>query len=281
MATALYDERLEFGGVPLDTPAWEVTNNYGWLYSAAEELTADFQPGGYPGLVTAPVLRGAKRGPLVIAINGTVDSDGAAHPDQQTGLRTNFDELLGALATPPNLIHAARDLAHVHPSVATRSGPGRISVVDVQWLAGTVAEVTADCIIPRGVLASVDVDTSTSGSIGSTSTFTVTNPGTSFQEWSTITLSGGASTVLLENLSWDPDGAAALTVDVALGAGDVVIDTRDRTAVQGGSDVHGGVAPDLHVLRTWLPLVQGDNTWRVTPTGGSVTVTVEHRPAFR
>lgn len=281
MATAIYPERLEVDGVPLDCPAWEVTNNYSWLYTPAEFAVADYQPGGHAGEIPAPVLRGAKRGPLVMQLNGVLDPDGNEHGDVAAGLRANFDALLAALAPPQHTLTGTRELAHVHPAVATRSGPGRVMVVSTEFVAGVAATVTADCYLPRGVLASVDAEETTSPAIGSSTPFVVANSGSSFQEASTVTLSGSATGVLLESLSWDPDGAAFLYVDVDLSAGDVVIDTAAQTVTQAGDDVHGLVDAGLHVLRSWLPLVAGDNTIRVVPTGGNVTVTWSHHPAFR
>lgn len=281
MATANQDEYLEVDGVPLDTPAWQVTNNYPWLYLPASVRGADVLVADRPGLDPAPVIRDVKRGPLAMEVYGDVDSDGAATADLPTGLRDNVDELLAAIRPPAWTLDGTQTLRHIHPTAAARQAPGRLTVVNFEWVAGNAARLMLDCIIPRGVLRGETVDSSTSGSVSAQTTFTVTHPGNDPQEQSTITLSGTATSVLLENLTWQADGDAYLDVAVDLGNGDVTIDTGQATVTQGGSDVHGNVTAGLHIWRTWLPLAPGDNDIRVTPTGGSVTVTWDHYPTWR
>jgi phage-related protein len=136
-----------------------------------------------------------------------------------------------------------------------------------------------DLSIPGAVLRDEAATIATSPSVAAPATadLVVPNPGTADQYELAITLTGTASTVRLTNLTWDPTAGTYLEFNGTLGGG-VTIDTAAWTATRDGISVIGLVAHAGH--ERWLPLAPGNNTIRIAPTGGNVTVSVSHLAAY-
>ena len=284
MPVATLTNYLEANGIPLDNPAVETTSQLDWLVQPADHRgDAGLEVAQRPGLQPQATIRDRKRGPLALEVHGTVDMDGNPTADVATGLQGNLDALFAALEPPQHTDAGTYLLRLHHPTLPVRSAQGRLKVVRFEYVAGEVAALVLDGLIPSGVLRSEAVTNANSGSVSTTTNLTVPNPGNADQDEMVITLSGTATHVRLESRTWDPSGNTYLEVASDLALGNVVIDTAAFTAVRGvATDVHGLVdAYSPKGWQTWLPLVRdGNNTIRIVPTGGSVTVDIDHYPAW-
>jgi hypothetical protein len=92
-----------------------------------------------------------------------------------------------------------------------------------------------------------------------------------------IELTGTATSVVLTNLTADIDEEVFLEFggDITL---DVTLDTGAFTAVRDDVNVVGLVA--YSGFERWLPLIPGNNTIRIEPTGGTATARFVHYPFY-
>jgi hypothetical protein len=283
MATPNRTEYLDIDGLPLATPAWEVTNLFELWGSADQRGDNDIIP-FRRGRTPRRHHMDSKRRTLQMVIEGGVDSDGNPAVDARQQLEDNISELKLGL----------RPLQHVEGGVrtATLHTPNRVLVGPSQIRTGlqlgpigpAAVNATLDVEFTDGVLYDVanEVDVTESNVPGGGSAdLAVPNPGDADQFHVRIDLTGTATQVQLTNLTWDPDLNAYLVFGGALedtGVG-TTIDTETFTAVRNGISVIGLVSHSGHEF--WLPLVAGTtNTIRIEPTGGTATVRIRHYPAF-
>ncbi len=273
-------EYVEIDGVPLATPAWEVTSLIE-LFDLADTRGE---------LVEVPYRRGAlayrrqlgpKRVNLPLNIYGAQDQDGAAHPSAREGLQINRDLLVRDVLRPPQVFTAATRLLRAHlADGSVRSGPcqvvGRLRPTEIG--PGAMAAAIELALTEGGLRDETAVDvTSASVPGGGSDTLTVPNPGLDYQDAITYTLTGTATSVKLTNDTADPGGDVWLEFGGAL-TGGVELDTLNYLATRGGVNVVGFVTDSGH--ERWLPLVPGDNTITIEPTGGTATLQVEHFPFY-
>lgn len=283
MATPTLDEYLEANGLPLDNPAVDTVTNLSALYRGADhEGSGGLLIPRRPGELAEALTRGAIRGEITTEVFGDVDMDGVATASVAAGLRANIDQLLAALQPPQHTLGGTYLVRHVHPTEPNRSAQGRLIATDITFLAPTVASIDWDVYVPGGVLRAEVAENAVSGSLSVAGNLAVPNPGSADQDALTVVLTGTATSVRLESKTWDASGDTYLTVAVDLAGGAVTIDTAAKTATQGGSDVHGNVTAGMPgPWDVWLPLLRDtDNTLRIVPTGGNVTVDVTHYPAY-
>lgn len=265
------DEYVKFDGLPLDTPAWEM-QDLAALYDSTGATGSNVDMAYHQGEQARRRWPGPKRVELGIRVFGNVDSDGNATTSLLGGLRANLDELKRALR--PRLFDTGTALlVHELDDGNSRTAQAQVvSPLQTSGLQGVAVNGVVDLLIPEGVLRSSQ-QTTASGSSSSGAAFdlTVDNPGTVTQLDSVISLSGTATSVLFES---NGVSGVSLDVQVDLGSGDVMVDTGVFTVDQGGNDMHGNVTSAGH--ERWLPIPPNGDTWTVTPTGGDVTVDVEH-----
>lgn len=275
MATANRAEYVSVDGVPLSTPAWEV-ESLEELYGSAETLGDFFSVPGLRGAIATRRQVGVKRVRIPVVIVGDVDSDGVPHSDVREGLLANRDEFVASFMDPPSVFSdGLRTFVHNLPGGVVRSGPCVVTGGMVPQRIGRAAfRVAPEFSLIEGGLRSTTLVDVSSGS----GTLLVPNPGTGYQDSITYTLTGTATSVLIENTTADPGGSVWLDFGGNL-TGGVVIDTRNYTSVRNGVDVVGLVQHSGH--ERWLPLVPNTtNTLTVTPTGGTCTLQAQHYPFY-
>lgn len=265
------DEYVKVDGLPLDTHAWE-TLDLAALYDSTPVTGSNVDLAYHPGQKPRRRWPGPKRVELGIRVFGNVDSDGNPTTSLLGGLRRNLDELKQVLR--PRLFDTGTALL-VHELDDGGSRTARCQVVaplQTSGMQGVAVNGVVDLLVPDGVLRSSQQTTASgSSSSGAAFNLTVDNPGSATQLATVISLSGTATSVLIESNGLS---GVQLDVQVDLNNGDVTVDTDVFTVQQGGNDMHGNVSAAGH--ERWLPLEPGGDTWTVTPTGGDVTVDVEH-----
>lgn len=282
MAQITRTEYVEIDGLPLATPAWEVTD-LSPIYDM-HDLIGDFPIIPYRrGTLAARPGQGPKRIDLPLVIFGDYDKDGAAYPDAKIGLRANVDEILRDVLGPVILTATGeRLLRYHHPNgTAIRSasalvrGPLRPTPINP-----TTVAVSLDVLITGGVLrdeTQIDV-TSAVVADGLTDTLDVPNAGTAYQDTLEAILTGTATQVRISNLTADAGGDVWLDFNGSLGTG-VTINTGAWSAVRDSVSVLGLV--DHSGFERWLPLVAGvTNTLEIAPTGGTAQLQIRHYPAY-
>jgi len=281
MPTANRAEYLEVDGVPLATAAWEVTN-LEVLYSGAGSRGADRAVPYFAGdAVVARRLGASVSHQVAMLVVGSHDSDGDPTSDGRQGVVDNLDELKRDVFRPRQNTETGLVVARLTlPDETTRIA----DVHAVNWEHGPLGPSAVrgvfDLVIPAGLWRSETVSSTESPSIsdGVPTNVVVPNSGTADQMAVTITIEGGAtSTVRMSNLTWDSTGGTFLDFNGDT-TDDVVIDTAAFTAVRDSVSVVGLVDHSGH--ERWLPLVPGNNTIEVAPTGADVTVTFDHYPPF-
>lgn len=279
MPTANLSERLEIDGVPLSTPAWEIEDLSG-LWDLGEYRGGDRAVPYRRGVLPYRRILGAKVVDLPFVILGDYDPDGALAADPRAQLWANRNELVRTVLRPLQVGTATGDrtVRYYAPDGSTLAGPGKVvgglrpTPVGPSAMRGSLALSLTEGGLRSETL--VDV-TSSSVADGGQLDFTVPNPGTDYQDELTLTLTGTASVVRLTNLTADPAGGVWWEFGGTLDAG-VTVDTELFTATRGGVSVVGLVTHSGY--EKWLPLVPGDNTVRIEPTGGTATVQFEHYP---
>lgn len=281
MPTANLSERLEIGGVPLSTPAWEI-EDLSPLWDLAGFRGDDLAVPYHRGAVPFRRALGAKRVDLPFVILGDYDPDGAAASDVRAQLWANRRELVRTVLRPLQVATNTGDrtVRYYAPDGSTIAGPGKIigglkpTPVGPAALRGSLSLSLSE----GGLRGETESDeTSSQVSDGGQLDFAVSNDGDDYQDELRIDLTGTATLVRLTNLTADAGGDVWWEFGGSLDAG-VAVDTSDFSAVRGGVSVSGLVTHSG--FERWLPLVPGTNTIRIEPTGGTATVRFRHFPFY-
>lgn len=286
MATPNRAEYLEVDGLPLATPAWEVTNLEALWQSAGQRGDNDiipFRRGRRPRRRQTDSLRTT----LQMVIEGGVDSDGnpASPGNERDQLQANIDELKTVLRARQTSDTGVID-AILHTPARALYGPAQIPTgLRLSGLGPGAVNGNFDIELTDGVLYDqgnqVDVTEVNVPDAGSAD-LPVPNPGTADQFHVLVDLTGTATNVTLTNLTWNPDGDQFLTFGGSLEVSGVgtQIDTEHFTAIRNSASVIGLVSHSGHEF--WLPLLaRVDNTIRIEPIGGTATVRIRHYPAYQ
>lgn len=267
-------EYAEIAGVPLATPAWRALD-LSELYDSPPIRGSDRMVPYHEG-DAIPLRRSlaSSRRSLRMIFNGEEDREGNAHSSVRAGLLANIDEFKSAVCRPrQNTQTGLVTINHYLADGSTRRAQGRvIPPLQLGAVGPTGWRGTLDLSIP-GLFRSVATTDFSATGIAAQTDVTLPNPGTADQFETVITLTGTATQVRLANLSWDSGGDTYLEFLGSLSPS-VIIDTGDWTALRGASSVVGAVSHSGH--ERWLPLLPGDNTIRITPTGGTVSASFSH-----
>lgn len=273
-------ERLEYvdiGGLVLATPAWECVDSSS-LYDAPPVRGDDVVVPYHEGAVSFRRIVGPRRVVLPMVVYGDVDREGLAYSDGRAGLRANLDALKREVLRPVQSGDGTKLLRHVFSDGEVRQAPCQvIPPVQTGPLSPNSVRCTIDVVIPGGVLRSVTPQDVSKTIFPLSDDLVVPNMGSGDQFESVVHLAGTATRVRIVQRSWDPAGGTWLEYVGSVAAG-VTLDTAAWTARAGLANVIGNVEHAGH--ERWLPLVPGQNVLEVTPTGGSVTVSVAHYPAW-
>lgn len=281
MVTANLAERLEIAGIPLSTPAWEI-EDLSPLWDVAGYRGGDLSVPYQRGVVPFRRALGAKVVDLPFVVLGDYDPDGQPAADPRAQLWANRRELVRTVLRPRQVATNTGDstVRYYAPDGTTIAGPGKIvgglrpTAVGPSAFRGSLALSLSE----GGLRAETQTDvTSAEVSDGNQLDFTVPNAGDDYQDELLIDLTGTATVVRLTNLTADAGGDVWWEFGGSLDAG-VAVDTSDFSAVRGGVSVTGLVTHSG--FERWLPLVPGDNTVRIEPTGGTVTVQFRHFPFY-
>lgn len=273
------DEYVELGGVPLATPAWEVTD-LAPLWDTGEVRGDDRVVPYRRGVLPYRRSWGARIVELPLVIFGDASPEGVAAPPGRGQLWANRNLLVQAIrplriGTPDG----TRTLTYHAPDGATYTSPASvIGNLRPQPKGPSAFAATLRLSLTAGVLRSTSLYDASSPSVpgGGTTDFDVDNDGTVDQDAIRYTLIGTATSVVVTNLTADPGGSVFLTFGGAL-TGGVELDTDLWTAVRAGTlNVLGLIT--FGGFERWLPLVPGTNTLRIQPTGGTCTLRVRHYP---
>lgn len=277
-------EYVEIDGIPLATPAWEVTD-LSELWDIAN-IIGELPTVPYRrGVIPFRRALGGKNVNLPIVVFGSEDLEGNPYDTAREGLEANRNVLVRDVLRPPrvNTQAGTRTLRYHLPSGEVLAGPCILAGgLRPQPKGPGAFEGAITVILTEGGLRSeTEVDV-TSGSVasGGSSDFAVPNPGLDYQDALLIDLTGTATAVRLTNLTADVDEEVYLEFggDISLGTG-VALDTLAFTAVRDAVNVVGLVS--YSGFERWLPLVPGgDNTIRIEPTGGTATVQFRHFPFY-
>ena len=281
MADVLWAERVEIDGIPLSTPAYEVTD-FSELWDIPDVIGSLDSVPYRRGVVPFRRQWSGKRVRLPILVAGTYDENGDPHASERGGLILNRDALVRDVIRPLQVEtgDGTRTLRYLRPDGLTLAGPcslaGRMSPTPVG--PGAFRAAIEVELVEGGLRAETPVDvTSDPVASGGSGTLTVPNPGTDYQDSAAFTLTGDATAVTLTNLTANAGGDVFLTFGGDL-TGDVEIDTGAWTAERSGVSVVGLVI--YSGFERWLPLVPGDNEIQIEPTGGSATLQVIHSPFY-
>lgn len=281
MATPNLSERLEIGGVPLSTPAWEIEDLSG-LWDLAEFRGEDLEVPYQRGALPFRRILGPKRVDLPLVVVGDFDPDGAPAADPREQLWLNRRELVRTVFRPLQVATNTGDqtIRYYAPDGTTIAGPGKV-----------IGGFQPTPLGPLGMRGSLSLSLSEGGLRGETESdqtspsiadgvptnFAVANDGDDYQDELRLDLTGTATLVRLTNLTADPGGDVWWEFGGSLDAG-VSANTADFSAVRGGVSVTGLVTHSG--FERWLPLVPGSNTIEISPTGGNVTVRFRHFPFY-
>lgn len=281
MPTPNLTERLEIDGVPLSTPAWEI-EDLAPLWDTGEIRGQDQEVPYRRGTIPFRRTYGPKRVDLPIAVMGDFDSDGNPAADARAQLWTNRRELIRTVLRPLQVGTAdgERLVRYYAPDGTTLAGPGQIVGGLRPTQLGPVAmRASLSLRLSEGGLRSETETDQTSPSIadGVPTNYVVANAGDDYQDELRIDLSGTATVVRLTNLTADPGAGVwwEFGGDVSPG---VAVNTADFTAVRSAVSVVGLVS--YSGFERWLPLVPGNNTIEISPTGGTATVRFRHFPFY-
>jgi len=258
--TSTSDESITIDGVPLNTPAWIVTDTSD-LLNGAPNRGGDIIVPGKRGTVARRRNLDATEVVLPLVIFGDRATDGTPYSDVRQGLLENIDALKKALR--PNyarqdgtrelvaVIGGSTRYARVHTSVdmqLTAAGPG-------------AARGTITITIPGGVLRGANETTTLSG----TGDKTINVGGTAEIYDATFTIAGTASAIRIANLSIDPSGNTYLLYTAPV-TGGLLIDAAAYRVF----NTTGGGMQDVSVYAStggtaaWVPLLPGENVLRLT-----------------
>lgn len=281
MATPNLAERLEYDGVPLSTPAWEI-EDLAPLWDTPSVRGDDLEVPYNRGVVPFRRTAGAKVVDLPFVILGDYDPDGQPATDVRAQLWANRRELVRTVLRPITVATNTGDklVRYYAPDGVTYAGPGKIvgGLRPQAFGPGALRGSLALSLSEGGLRGETESDqTSPSVSDGNTEDFAVANAGDDYQDELRLTLTGTATLVRLTNLTADAGGDVWWEFGGSLDAG-VAVDTSDFSAVRGGVSVTGLVTHSG--FERWLPLVPGTNTIRIAPTGGNVTARFQHFPFY-
>lgn len=280
MATPFLDERIDLDGVPLSTPAWEI-NDLSPLWDLPEVIAHDLKVPYRRGVIPFRRPLAGKSVDLPFTIIGAVDPDGVAHPDPREGLQLNHEAFMAAIAPPMvATITGTRVLTYHLPDGTTRTGPAALAgrLRPQPFGPGALRGSLALNLTDGGLRSTTEVDvTSASIAGGASGNLVVPNPGTDYQDRALLDLTGTATTVTLRNLTAEPGGSVFLTFGGALSTG-VALDTGLWTATRAGVNVVGLIIKGG--FERWLPLVRGNNTIEIAPSGGTAVLRVRHFPFY-
>lgn len=280
MATPNRTEYLEIDAVPLSTPAWEIED----LSSLWDMPTIRGDSGLVPyrrGVIPFRRSFGPKLVDLPFVIVGDSDPDGGVPADARAQLWANRDELMRTVWRPLQISATGSRLVRYYtPDGSTLAGPGKIVGGLRPVPTGPLALRGAIALeLSEGGLRSETLTDVTSAEVadGAQLDFTVPNAGNDYQDELLIDLTGTATVVRLTNLTADADENVFWEFGGSLDSG-VAVDTSDFTAIRDSISVVGLVNHSGY--EKWMPLVPGDNTIRIEPTGGTVTVQFRHFPFY-
>lgn len=273
MAVVTLSSWLDLAGVPLATPGW-VHEHLEDLYGTPQVVAPTTDVPYMDGAVGEGQRYGSREVDVPMLVRGAVDSDGVPHPSTLTGLQLNMDRLKSLAPPTRRRLYAIR---HHLPDGSVRGA----AVTGVTWTTTHRGpnDMDADLsfTIPAGLLRDEVPVVVADAASPNQRNLVVPNPGSAEQHELVLVLTGTATTVTIYNRTYDPADGTWLRFGGTLDAG-VTIDTAAWTAVRGGVDT-GLVEHSGHPR--WLPLLQATpNTLRVVPTGGTVSVTVQHYPAY-
>lgn len=283
MPTPIRTEYAELDGTPLATAAWDTLSLLD-LYEAPEVRGDDPVVPYRRGSLPYRRITGAKPVTLPIIIYGDNDSDGNPHTDAREGLLANIDEFKNLIADQPRLTEdGTRLLRHYTPGAAGNR-VGEVQVIGnlgLTEVAPTTVQGALELLVHEGVLRGETETDVTSGtaSDGGFLDFVVPNPGTTYQDKLTYTLTSAGTTtsVKLTNLTADPGGDVWLEFGGDVGP-TVVIDTDAWTAIRSSISVLGLIT--YSGFESWLPLVPGNNTIRIEPVGAGAELQAQHFPRY-
>lgn len=267
------DERLEIDGLSLATYGWEALD-ISDLYSSANYRGADSFVPFLDGQIARRRWIDAKRVSIQMIVHGNVDENGVAYASSLTGLRTNLDTLYKKVRPRQNSGSGTVLLRHHLDDGTIREADAIPVGFQVGWEGPHHAKGTIDLLIPGGVLKDTTDTIAGPTAFSAAGDLTVSNPGNTDQFDMTIDLSGTATSVKLISRTWDATDETWLNYGGAVSGG-IEIDTKNFTVLEGTTSRIGNFTHSGH--ERWLPLLPGNNTIRVQPTGGNVTVTVTHR----
>jgi hypothetical protein len=145
------DRYVELAGVPLNTPAWELTNIHVLLAPPPTRGSNVVIPGANG---TKPRRRRIteRSVSLELYLFGTSDAEGVAHADPNLGLLINIATLQALVLTPPPTA-SSTITATVHWQGASATGDVQVVGMEIGEKVNPVTvTATIDLIIPQGAL---------------------------------------------------------------------------------------------------------------------------------
>lgn len=267
------DEYLELNGVPLNTPAWHVTD-YTPLLDGPEIRGGNLTIPRRRGQVPRMRLTDSRTVTLPIVIYGDKDFEGNAHADSHIGLTDNLNQLKYFLnmSSSKNITTIPAIFHRVMGDLQTDVQVG--AALDLQALGTTAARGSLTLTIPSGIWRSSGSPISVSHTVGGSHTLTLNIGGTAEVFDAVITLSHHANSLSITNNA----NACAISYPFA-SSNALSIDAGTYIALDGATDVSGKIISTNSPF--WLPLVPGANEIVVSrPGGGSATLTFTYREAW-
>lgn len=266
--TSTSDESITIDGIPLNTPAWIVTDASD-LLNGAPSRGADILIPGRRGTLARRRSMDATEVLLPVVVFGDKSPNGTPYADVRQGLLENLDALKKALRPNYGRTDGTRELvaviggqtrtARVHTSVdfqLTAAGPGA---------ARGVITIT----IPSGVLRSAGQQ----AILTETGDKTINVGGTAEIYDATFTIVGTANAVRISNLSVDSTDGTFLLYSAPVTGGLLI-----NTATFRVFNTTGGAMQDTSVYAStggtaaWVPLLPGENVLRLTYNGASAGI---------
>jgi hypothetical protein len=146
-------EYVEIDGVPLQTPAWLVTNLY-TLWSGPATRGQDLVLPGVPGVRPYRRRATATRRTLEMVVYGHVDWAGGAYSDLREGLQANIDHLRQATDPVVSTSAGTRTALLYMPDSSIRSANVQVEAFELGGGLGSFATLaTMDLTIVDGFTA--------------------------------------------------------------------------------------------------------------------------------
>jgi hypothetical protein len=152
MPTITYTEYVEIGGIPLATPAWEVTNLF-VLWEGPDTRGADRIVPGVDGVKPYRRRATVSKRTLEMVIYGTHDEDGGAYSDVRAGLAANVEYLRANVFDPTDVGDGTRTAVLHLPSGATKSGLVHVEAALFASAGPTSLRAAVDLTLVTGSLA--------------------------------------------------------------------------------------------------------------------------------